>query len=147
MRARSRLQPLLALRSRRVTQAMQYVEACNRVVREKESARDAARERWMEAGDAWRKQQRASVDQVASHLHQDLSSGGLALAAARCDWWRARVDECLVALETAGTLAVLALLCLSAGLGPSYLFTVPVIAVVACWLGGMIVVRFLGRST
>jgi len=97
------LQPLLALRSRRVTQALQYVEACNRVVREKASARDAARERWMEAGHAWRKQQQASVDQIASHLRQDLSSGGLALAAARCDWWRARVDECLVALEAAQT--------------------------------------------
>jgi hypothetical protein len=80
---------------------MQYVEACNKVVREKESARDAARERWTEAGRAWRKQQQASVDEVASHLHQDVSSGGLALAAARCDWWRARVDECLAALESA----------------------------------------------
>lgn len=101
MKARARLKPLLALRQRRVTQAMQYVEACNRVVREKELARDTARSRWAEAGNAWRKQQQASVDQVASHLHQDVSSGGLALAAARCEWWRARVDECLVALEAA----------------------------------------------
>jgi flagellar biosynthesis chaperone FliJ len=103
VRSRSRLQPLLALRSRRVTQAMQYVEACNKVVREKEAARETARAMWTEAGSAWRKQQQASVDQVACHLHQDVSSGGLALAAARCDWWRARVDECLVALENAQT--------------------------------------------
>jgi hypothetical protein len=101
MRTRSRLQPLLTLRSRRVSQAMRDVEACNRVVREKELARDAARTRWAEAGNAWRKEQQASVDEVASHLHQDVSSRGLAVAAARCDWWRVRVDECLAALEAA----------------------------------------------
>ena len=101
MRTQSRLKPLLALRGRRVTQAMQFVEACNHIVREKEATRDAARALWIEAGNAWRKQQQASVDQVASHLHQDVSSDGLALAAARCDWWRARVAECLVALDTA----------------------------------------------
>jgi hypothetical protein len=80
---------------------MQYVEACNRVVHEKGLQRDAARARWTEADNACRRQQQASVDEVASHLHQDVSSNGLAVAAARCDWWRARVDECLVALETA----------------------------------------------
>jgi hypothetical protein len=101
MRVRSRLTPLLALRQRRVTQAMQFVESCNREVREKESARDAARATWTQASNAWRKQQQASVDQVASHLHQDVSSNGLAVAATRCDWWRARVAECLVALDTA----------------------------------------------
>ena len=101
MRTRSQLQPLLALRSRRVSQAMQYVEACNKGVREKELARDAARTRWTEAANAWRIQQQASVDQVASHLHQDVSSSGLAIAAARCDWWRVRVDECLASLEAA----------------------------------------------
>jgi flagellar biosynthesis chaperone FliJ len=103
MRSRTRLQPLLALRDRRVTQAMQHVEASNRVVREKERARDAARARWTEADGAWRKQQRAYTEQVESNLHQDVSSRGLIAAVARCDWWRARVDECFVALQSAET--------------------------------------------
>ncbi len=101
MSARARLQPLLALRNRRVTQAMQQVEACNRVVREKELERDGARARCTEADNAWRKQQRSYADQVASNLHHDVASRSLAIAAARCDWWRARVDECLVALQVA----------------------------------------------
>ena len=101
MSARARLQPLLALRNRRVTQAMQQVEACNRVVREKELERDAAHARLTEADNAWRKQQRAYADQVANNLHHDIASRSLEIAAVRCDWWRARVDECLVALQVA----------------------------------------------
>ena len=101
MRARARLQPLLALRNRRVTEAMQHVEACNRVVREKELERNAARARWTEADNAWRKQQRAYAEQVANNLHHDVTSRSLEIAAARCDWWRARVDECFVALQVA----------------------------------------------
>lgn len=101
MRGRARLEPLLALRNRRVTQAMQQVEACNRVVREKELERDAARARRIEAENAWRKQQRAYADQVAGNLHHDVASRSLEIAAARCDWWRARVDECFVALQVA----------------------------------------------
>jgi len=101
MSARARLQPLLALRNRRVSQAMQQVETCNRVVREKELERDAARARWTEADNAWRKQQRWYADQVAGNLHHDIASRSLEIAAARCDWWRARVDECLVALQVA----------------------------------------------
>lgn len=103
MRARARLQPLLALRDRRVTQAMEHVEACNRVIREKEPERDAARARWAEADDAWRKQQRTYADQVENNLHHDVASRSLEIAAARCDWWRARVDECLLALQVAQT--------------------------------------------
>ena len=101
MSARARLQPLLALRDRRVTEAMRHVEACNRVVHEKELERDAAGARCTEADNAWRKQQRAYAAQVESNLHQDVASGSLQIAAARCDWWRARVDECLVALQVA----------------------------------------------
>jgi flagellar biosynthesis chaperone FliJ len=101
MRARARLHPLLALRNRRVTEAMQHVETCNRVIREKELERDAARARWTEAGDAWREQQRAYAHQVAINLHQDVASRSLEIAAARCDWWRARVDECSVTLQAA----------------------------------------------
>ena len=101
MRARARLQPLLALRSRRVTEAMQHVEACNRVVREKELERDAAQARWTEADDAWRKQQRAYAEQVANNLHHGIALRSLEIAAARCDWRRARVDECFAVLKTA----------------------------------------------
>ena len=103
MRARARLQPLLALRDRRVTQAMEHVEACNRVIREKELERDAARARWTDADEAWRKQQGTYADQVENNLHHDVASRSLEIAAARCDWWRARVDECFLALQVAQT--------------------------------------------
>jgi multicomponent Na+:H+ antiporter subunit F len=53
----------------------------------------------------------------------------------------------LVALEAAGALTALALLCLSVGLGDSILFTVAVIAVVASWIGSLVFARFLGRWT
>jgi flagellar biosynthesis chaperone FliJ len=101
MRAPARLQPLLVLRGRRVTQAMQQVEACNRSVREKEIERDTARARWTEADNAWKKQQRSYSDGVADNLHHDVASRSLEIAASRCDWWRARVDECFVALQVA----------------------------------------------
>lgn len=51
----------------------------------------------------------------------------------------------LVAVEAAGAVTTLALLCLSVGLGESILFTVAVIAAVACWIGGFAFARFLGR--
>jgi multisubunit Na+/H+ antiporter MnhF subunit len=53
----------------------------------------------------------------------------------------------LVALEAAGAVTTLALVCLSVGLGQSIYFTVAVIAAVACWIGGLVFVRFLGRWT
>jgi multisubunit Na+/H+ antiporter MnhF subunit len=53
----------------------------------------------------------------------------------------------LLALQTAGPVATLALLCLSVGLDESILFTVAIIAAVASWIGGFIFVRFLGRWT
>ena len=53
----------------------------------------------------------------------------------------------LVALEVAGAVATLALMCLSVGLSESIFFTVAVIAVVASWIGGFVFVRFLGRWT
>lgn len=60
---------------------------------------------------------------------------------------RWRPIDGLVALETAGAVATLTLLCLSVGLGESILFTVALIAVVASWIGGFVFVRFLGRWT
>ena len=53
----------------------------------------------------------------------------------------------LVALQAAGAVSTLTLLCLSVGLGDSILFTVAVIAAVASWIGGLVFVRFLGRWT
>jgi multicomponent Na+:H+ antiporter subunit F len=51
----------------------------------------------------------------------------------------------LVAVEAAGAVTTLALLCLSVGLGDTILFTVAVIAAVASWIGGLVFARFLGR--
>ena len=53
----------------------------------------------------------------------------------------------LVAVEAAGAVTTLALVCLSVGLGESILFTVAVIAAVATWIGGLVFARFLGRWT
>ena len=53
----------------------------------------------------------------------------------------------LVALEAAGAVLTLTLICLSAGLGQSIYFTVAIVAAVASWIGGLVFVRFLGRWT
>lgn len=53
----------------------------------------------------------------------------------------------LVALEAAGAVATLTLVCLSVGLGQSIFFTVAIVAAVASWIGGLVFVRFLGRWT
>lgn len=53
----------------------------------------------------------------------------------------------LVVVQTASTVATLALVCLSVGLGNSLYFTVAVIAAVASWIGGLVFARFLGRWT
>jgi multisubunit Na+/H+ antiporter MnhF subunit len=53
----------------------------------------------------------------------------------------------LVAVETGGAVATLALVCLSVGLGNSLYFTVAVIAAVASLIGGLVFARFLGRWT
>ncbi|HKU55644.1 MAG TPA: monovalent cation/H+ antiporter complex subunit F [Gaiellaceae bacterium] len=53
----------------------------------------------------------------------------------------------LVALEAAGAVVVLVLLCLSAGLGESILFVLAITAAVVSWIGGLVFARFLGRWT
>jgi multisubunit Na+/H+ antiporter MnhF subunit len=53
----------------------------------------------------------------------------------------------LVALEAAGAVTVLALLCLSVALDQPILFTVAVIAALVSWIGGLVFTRFLGRVT
>jgi len=64
----------------------------------------------------------------------------LAVAATR---WRP-IDG-LVALELAGALLVLALLCLAEGLHDSLYDTVAVVAAAVSWIGGLVFARFLGR--
>ena len=53
----------------------------------------------------------------------------------------------LVALETAGAVTTLVLLCLSVGMAEPIFFTVAIAAAVASWIGGLVFVRFLGRWT
>jgi multisubunit Na+/H+ antiporter MnhF subunit len=53
----------------------------------------------------------------------------------------------LVALQGAGAVGTLTLLCLSVGLGQPTFFTVPIIAAVASWIGCLVFARFLGRWT
>ena len=51
----------------------------------------------------------------------------------------------LVALELAGAITVLTLLCFAEGFHQSSYYTVPVVAAVATWTGGLVFARFLGR--
>jgi multisubunit Na+/H+ antiporter MnhF subunit len=51
----------------------------------------------------------------------------------------------LVALELAGAIVVLVLLCLAEGFHRSTYYTVPVVAAVMSWIGGLVFTRFLGR--
>jgi multisubunit Na+/H+ antiporter MnhF subunit len=58
---------------------------------------------------------------------------------------RRRPIDGLVALELAGAIGVLVLLCLAEGLHRSFEYGVAVIAAVLSWIGGLVVARFLGR--
>jgi multisubunit Na+/H+ antiporter MnhF subunit len=58
-----------------------------------------------------------------------------------------RAIDGLVAIQTSGAVATLALVCLSVGLENSLYFTVAVVAAVASWIGGLVFSRFLGRWT
>jgi len=58
--------------------------------------------------------------------------------------WRRPIDG-LVALELAGAILVLALLCLAEGFHRSTYYGVAVIAATLSWLGGIVFARFLGR--
>jgi len=51
----------------------------------------------------------------------------------------------LVALELAGTLTVLILVCLAEGLHRPFEFGVAIAAAVLSWIGGLVFARFLGR--
>jgi multisubunit Na+/H+ antiporter MnhF subunit len=51
----------------------------------------------------------------------------------------------LIALELAGTLTVLVLLCFAVGLERSFITVDALVAAVLVWTGGLVGARFLGR--
>lgn len=58
--------------------------------------------------------------------------------------WRRPIDG-LVALECAGVLLVLVLLCLAEGFHRSFEYSVAIVAALMTWIGGLVFARFLGR--
>jgi len=58
--------------------------------------------------------------------------------------WRRPIDG-LVALECAGALLVLVLLCLAEGFHRSFEYAVAIVAALMTWIGGLVFARFLGR--
>lgn len=60
--------------------------------------------------------------------------------------WRRPTFEALVALQLAGTLATMTLVCLTVGFQQSSYGNVPIIAAVLNWVGSLVYVRFLDRS-
>jgi multisubunit Na+/H+ antiporter MnhF subunit len=58
---------------------------------------------------------------------------------------RSRPIDGVVALQLGGTLGVLVLLCLAEGLHRSFMYSLPIVAAVMSWIGGLVFVRFLGR--
>lgn len=61
-----------------------------------------------------------------------------------CAYLRRPIDA-LVALELAGTLTVLILLCFGEGFHRTFEFGVAIVAAVLVWAGGLVFARFLGR--
>lgn len=58
---------------------------------------------------------------------------------------RTRPIDGVVALQLAGTVGTLVLLCLAEGLHRSFLYALPVVSALMSWIGGLVFVRFLGR--
>lgn len=59
---------------------------------------------------------------------------------------RGRELDGVVALELAGSIAVLVLLCFAEGFHRSSYFDVPIVCAALSWVSGMIFVRFLARN-
>jgi multisubunit Na+/H+ antiporter MnhF subunit len=59
---------------------------------------------------------------------------------------RARPEDGLLALEVAGALTTVALVCLAVGLRSSALTGVALISALMTWLGGLVFVRFMDRE-
>jgi multicomponent Na+:H+ antiporter subunit F len=66
---------------------------------------------------------------------------------APCGWiaWRRRALSGLVAVELAGVLTTLALVCLSIGFQRSSYASLPLLTAVLTWVSGLIYIRFLDR--
>jgi multisubunit Na+/H+ antiporter MnhF subunit len=60
---------------------------------------------------------------------------------------RGRPFEAIVALELAGALTTLALICLAEGFEQATYFSVALVAGVVTWVSGLVFVRFLDRLT
>lgn len=60
--------------------------------------------------------------------------------------WRRPPFEALVALELAGTLTTVALVCLTVGFQRTSYGNVPLLAALLNWVGAMVYIRFLDRS-
>jgi multisubunit Na+/H+ antiporter MnhF subunit len=77
-----------------------------------------------------------------------LCGAGLTLGALMCGLAAASRDtlEALVALQLAGTLTTVALVCLTVGFQQSSYGDLPVAAAVLNWIGNLVYLRFLDRS-
>lgn len=60
--------------------------------------------------------------------------------------WRRDTFEALIALEMAGTLATVALVCITVGVQRISYGNVPLMMAVLNWVGALVYVRFLDRS-
>lgn len=60
--------------------------------------------------------------------------------------WRRKTFEALIAMELAGVLTTLALVCLTVAYQRTTYGDVPIISAVLTWVGGLVFVRFLDRS-
>lgn len=60
--------------------------------------------------------------------------------------WRRPPFEALVALELAGTLTTIALVCLTVGVQRTSYGDVPLMAAVLNWVGAFVYIRFLDRT-
>lgn len=60
--------------------------------------------------------------------------------------WRRPPFEALIALELAGTLTTIALVCMTVGFQRTSYGNVPLMAAVLNWVGSLVYVRFLDRS-
>ena len=59
---------------------------------------------------------------------------------------RARAEHGLAALELAGVVTTVAIVCLAVGLDSTAFTGLAVVTAVMTWLGGMVVARFLGHD-
>jgi multisubunit Na+/H+ antiporter MnhF subunit len=58
---------------------------------------------------------------------------------------RRRPIDGVVALQLAGSVAVLVLLCFAAGFQRSFEYSLAIVAALMSWIGGLVFARFLGR--